>query len=182
MLIIFIVGYSYIRTRQYADYSYINVVVTKQSNKGNDEYEVMIEQLENNKIVKHDNDYNEFVQWTDYNHTEFEKLWKKMTKFEAIMLLDYLFLNNVEVDSQDETANISDKRITYYIEYTAVPKNSNKVTHIFKHSKNESDIYYSYHIVEFIYFIHKYGGYIIFSILIIIGILNKKKILWRQML
>ena len=118
----------------------------------------------------HNNKFYDFVRWTDYDHEEFDKLWYKMSKTETVLLLDYLFLNNIEADTQNKTYSDPSKKITYDIYYSSAGF-TKKYKYIDTHRSSIDNNFVSvvYYIVAFLYFIHKYFVFIIILILIFIG-------------
>ncbi len=170
IFIITILGYSHIRYTQYKNYETINIVVSKYVNYTFYEYEIQIAPLRGSRIVVHDNKFYDFVRWTDYDHEEFDKLWYKMSKTETVLLLDYLFLNNIEADTQNKTYSDPSKKITYDIYYSSAGF-TKKYKYIDTHRSSIDNNFVSvvYYIVAFLYFIHKYFVFIIILILIFIG-------------
>ena len=170
IFIITILGYSHIRYTQYKNYETINIVVSKYVNYTFYEYEIQIAPLRGSRIVVHDNKFYDFVRWTDYDHEEFDKLWYKMSKTETVLLLDYLFLNNIEADTQSKTYSDPSKKITYDIYFSSaefIKKYKDIDTH--RSSIDNNFVSVVYYIVAFLYFIHKYFVFIIILILIFIG-------------
>ena len=186
-LIFIILGYTHIRSPRYENYDIINIVVSQHvvrpnfKNKyiivDNFEYEININRPLTGKMVMHDENYDGPPHSTDISYEELEKIWHKMTKAETVLLLDYIFLNNIEGDIQSKTRPNSNKKVSYFLDYISAehaPSNKYNQVHI---TGNDFFLFSLYHIVALLYFVHNYFVFIIILILIFIGVhvLKKKK-------
>ena len=189
-LIFIILGYTHIRSPRYENYDIINIVVSQHvvrpnfKNKyiivDNFEYEINIHPPLTGKMVMHDENYDGPPHSTDISYEELEKIWHKMTKAETVLLLDYIFLNNIEGDIQSKTRSDSNKKVSYFLDYISAeraPSNKYNQVHI---TGNDFILFSLYHIVALLYFVHKYFVFIIILILIFIGTHVLKKRNQRQ--
>ena len=178
-LIFIILGYTHIRSPRYENYDIINIVVSqrvirpnfenKQVGFDNFEYEINIAPPVTGKIVMHNENYNKAPHSTDFSYEEFEKIWHKMTKAETVLLLDYMFLNNIEGDIQSKTRSVSNKKVWYSLDYiSSEHAPSNKYNQV-RITGSDFFLISLYHIVALLCFIHKYFVFIIILILIFIG-------------